>query len=74
MTLEEFKKAARELYGDEFSYSNVTESGVRNGTNIPIRCPKHGMFWETPYQHLHGIIHCLECHKIREWGKNENGA
>ena len=73
MTQEEFIKAATEKYGDKYDYSMVTEQGMLYGSNVPIKCYKHGLFWETPYMHLHGIIcGCFECYKEENWEKNRN--
>ena len=69
MTKEEFIEEARKKYGDKYGYSNVTEQGVTYNTNVPIRCSKHGLFWQTPYQHLHGLITCFECYKEENWWK-----
>lgn len=69
MTRKEFIKAATELYGDRYDYSDITEQGLRNETNIPIRCSKHGTFYTTPYQLLHGLIGgCFQCYKEKWWG------
>ena len=70
MTKEEFVKLAVEKYGDKYDYSQVREEDVRNNVNTPIRCIKHGLFWETPYQHLHGVVSgCFECYKEANWLK-----
>ena len=67
MTREEFISAATEVYGDKYDYSYVSEQGVRYETNIAVRCNKHGMFYKTPYQLLHGPFGCFECYKEMEW-------
>ena len=68
MTREEFISAATELYGDKYDYSEVSEQGVRHGTNVIIKCSKHGIFYTTPYQFLHGIVGgCFECYKEKHW-------
>lgn len=66
MSRDEFISAATALHGDRYDYSQVREEDVLNNTNTPIHCPEHGTFWETPYQHLHGMIHCPGCHKAGE--------
>ena len=73
MTRDEFIKEATEKYGTTYDYSFVSEDGVENNVNVQIRCNKHGAFWETPYQHLHGIIGgCFECYKEKNWyGKGD---
>ena len=66
MTREEFMKAATDKYGDRYGYSMVMEQDILYNSNAPIRCYEHGTFWETPYQHLHGMIHCPGCRKAGE--------
>ena len=74
MTREELISAATEMYGDKYDYSEVTEQGVKYGTNIPIRCSKHGTFYTTPYQLLHGLIGgCFECYKEKWWEDKGKG-
>ena len=63
MTRQEFIEAATKKYGDRYDYSGVTEDMVKNNAMAPIICHIHGLFWETPQEHLHGIIHCLDCYK-----------
>ena len=71
MTRDEFIKAATEIYGDKYDFSSVTEQGVENNTNIAVTCNKHGLFYTTPYQLLHGMFGCFECYK-EENQRNEN--
>lgn len=59
MTLEEFKKEANEVHGGKYDYSNVKSL---NQIPIQINCPKHGLFFDTPYMHLHNCG-CFECYK-----------
>jgi len=74
MTREEFISAATEMYGDRYDYSEVTEQGVKHGSNVAIRCSKHGMFYTTPYQLLHGLVGgCFECYKEKWWEDKEKG-
>ena len=68
MTLEDFIKRATEKYGDKYDYSQVKEQDVENEVIVPIRCNKHGLFWETPYMHLYGLLDgCFECYKEEHW-------
>lgn len=74
MTREEFISAATELYGDKYDYSEVTEQGVKHDSNVAIRCNKHGTFYTTPYQFLHGLVGgCFECYKEKWWEDKEKG-
>jgi len=67
MSREEFISAATEIYGDQYDFSYVSEQGVSHETNVAVRCNKHGMFYATPYQLLHGPIGCFECYKEKTW-------
>ena len=58
LTKEEFIEKAKELYNDVYDYSLVTYKN--NKTKIEILCPQHGVFLQTPCNHLngHGCPHC----------------
>lgn len=73
MTRDEFINAATEIYGDQYDFSYVSEQGVKYGTNIAVKCYKHGMFYTTPHQLLTGQFGCFECYKEKEWGKELRG-
>ena len=49
LTTEEFIKKAREVHGDKYDYSKVEY--VNSITKVCIICPKHGEFWQLPYNH-----------------------
>ena len=59
MTKSEFILKARQVHGWKYDYSKV-EDTVRSHTKICIICPKHGEFWQEPYNHLKGIG-CKKC-------------
>ena len=67
MTKEQFIEEVSRRFGDRYDCSSVTEQGVKNNTNVMVRCCKHGQFWITPYQLLHGMVGCFECFKEKEW-------
>jgi hypothetical protein len=46
--IEEFKN----VHGNKYDYSKVKYNGCFE--NVCIICPKHGEFWQTPDNHLHG--------------------
>lgn len=72
MTLDEYKKAVEEKYGDMYDYSFVTEKDIENQSVVPFRCSKHGIFYTTPYQLLYGLTGgCFECYKEKSWGDTE---
>ena len=59
MTKSEFILKARQVHGWKYDYSKV-ENTVRSHTKICIICPKHGEFWQEPYNHLKGVG-CKKC-------------
>ena len=54
----EFIKNAIIKYGNFYDYSNVKY--VNNTTPVEITCPKHGIFKQTPHNHL-SFIGCKLC-------------
>jgi hypothetical protein len=48
-----------EKHGDRFDYSKVVYKN--NKTPIEIVCKLHGLFFQTPETHLHGITCCPVC-------------
>jgi hypothetical protein len=57
LTKEEFKRRARELYGDKYIYTAVEFNNMHD--KVLILCYKHGCFIKSVNKHLHG----QECHK-----------
>ena len=51
-------KKARKVHGNLYDYSKVEYSGYQN--QIEIICKRHGMFKQTPDNHLHGSG-CPKC-------------
>lgn len=53
----------REIHGDKYDYSLVEY--INNFTNVKIICSVHGIFLQTPANHLirHG---CIQCSKSKE--------
>lgn len=58
LTTEQFIEKAKAIYGNLYDYSKVEYVNAR--TKICIVCPKHGEFWQTPDNHLHGH-ECPKC-------------
>jgi len=54
-----FKIEAKKIHGDKYDYSKVEY--VNNRTPICIICPKHGEFWQRPYDHIDGKSGCPKC-------------
>ena len=66
ITQEEFIEQAQKIHKNEddspkFDYSKVNY--VNKTTKVCIICPKHGEFWQTPYNHLHSQGGCIGCAK-----------
>ena len=65
---EEFIRRARNVYGDKYIYIDTKYTKMEN--KVKIICPKHGEFWQKPYDHLHGYG-CPKCGIIESKGENE---
>ena len=57
-TIEEFIEDARRIHGDKYDYSEVDYKN--NKTKVSIICKKHGLFSQTPNDHLSGYG-CKKC-------------
>lgn len=55
---EEFAKKARKIHGDKYDYSVVEYKNC--DTVVDIICPQHGVFKQSPFNHLSGNG-CPEC-------------
>ena len=54
----EFIKKAEEVHNGFYSYPNLVYRG--RGVKVEIECPKHGLFYQLPFDHLdgHGCPKC----------------
>ena len=52
----------RKKHGDKYGYDNIDY--VNNATKIAIKCHKHGVFFQTPSNHIQGAG-CPICHESR---------
>lgn len=52
LTTEEFVEKARKIHGNKYDYSKVEYKDSH--TKVPIICPIHGEFLQTPNNHLNG--------------------
>ena len=52
ITEDYFLENANIVHGRKYEYFENTF--VNSHTKIPIKCPVHGIFYQTPYQHLRG--------------------
>lgn len=59
-TNENFIEKANKVHQNKYDYSKVIYENSR--AKVCIICPKHGEFWQTPYNHLHGHG-CPKCGK-----------
>ena len=66
MTKEEFINEARRIHGKKYEYLHLDDE-IKE-TNMAIHCPRHGLFYQTPYMHLH-TCGCFECYKDEHWDK-----
>lgn len=78
VSLEEFKKRAKETHGDEYDYSLITNEIYRGYRElVPIICSKHGVFYQIAKKHVEGqgCKHCKKSNLEREVEKLliENG-
>lgn len=62
MTKEEFIKKSKEIYGDRYDYKDVPNTNLEYYNNVPIICEKHGLFYQSVYDHLEGKG-CFDCQK-----------
>ena len=63
LTQEEFVSRARTVHGDKYDYSESDYQGI--DTKLKIICPKHGEFWQTPYQHINLKNGCPNCNSSK---------
>ena len=65
---DEFIRRAREIYGDKYIYVDTKYTKMEE--KVKVICPKHGEFWQKPYDHLHGHG-CPKCGLIESKCENE---
>lgn len=69
---EQFIKEAKEIHGDKYDYSLINYKNSQ--TKVKIICPKHGIFEQTPQNHLrYSCPYCRESKGeriIRVWLEN----
>lgn len=63
ITTEEFIEKAIKVHGDEYDYSKVDY--VNAHVKVKIICPKHGIFEQTPNNHINGKQGCSKCNRSR---------
>ena len=65
---DEFIRRCKEMYKDKYIYDKVEYTQMKD--KVCIICPKHGEFWQRPYDHLHGHG-CPKCGYIESRGETE---
>jgi hypothetical protein len=60
--VELFIQQAKKIHGDKYDYSLVRYNGAKY--KVEIKCPEHGVFSQTPDNHINGGNGCKECGKI----------
>lgn len=65
---DEFIRRCKAIYGDDYIYNETVY--YKMDKKVKIICPKHGEFWQKPYDHLHGHG-CPKCGLIESRGENE---
>lgn len=61
-TTEEFINKAKEVHGETYDYSLVEY--ISSQKKIKIICKHHGVFEQTPSNHIHGYNKCPQCADI----------
>lgn len=61
--LDEFLIRCKEIHGDKFDYSLITEY-INSNTKVKVICKKHGEFLVTPDNHINKKQGCSECKKL----------
>lgn len=59
LTQEEFLNRAFDVHGSTYDYADVDYQGAHE--KVPIRCRTHGVFWQTPHNHLQDGNGCPSC-------------
>lgn len=59
LTTESFLKSANRVHGDTYDYSLVNI--VSSHSKIKIICREHGVFEQTPSNHIYGAQGCFKC-------------
>jgi len=66
-TKEQFVQDAIAVWGDRFDYNAVHY--VDSHTPVDIMCKEHGVFKQTPTNHLGGQVSCTKCNHTKSAGE-----
>lgn len=69
LSLGEFIHRANKVHGFRFDYSNVEFANLLT-SEVEIRCPLHGIFTQTPVNHLAGKVGCTKCNNTKSRGED----
>lgn len=61
---------ANQVHNNKYDYSKVVYIGAKD--KVEIICPKHGLFWQTPDDHIRKGYGCPKCANENK-GKNNKG-
>ena len=70
ITIKKFIEKAKEIHGNKYDYRLVSYKNAK--TKIKIICPKHGIFEQTPNNHLLSGRGCPKCRSSRGENKIRN--
>ena len=68
LTKEILLERIKKVHGDKYEY--ILDGKITNTTKIKIKCKTHGIFEQTPKNHLKGQI-CPKCSKGYKYGQDE---
>ena len=54
LDVDKFIEKSINVHGDKYIYDKKTINYISSTIEVPIICPKHGEFWQTPAHHLGG--------------------
>ena len=69
ITTSEFIKKASKTHKNKYDYSKSEYKGVH--VKLKIICPNHGLFFQSPGNHLSGKGGCKKCSKVYHYTNNE---
>lgn len=62
-TLKKFIEESSIVHDNKYDYSKSEYTNAY--TKVCITCPKHGEFWQTPHNHIHGKQGCPKCNSSK---------
>src|SRR5690606_27199946 len=69
MTTEEFIQKCNKIHNNKYDYSLVKYEDTKQ--HVTIICPKHGIYLQTPFQHLYHKSGCHICAQIYTSSRGE---